>query len=109
MIAYTVLYELLEPFSIVWSLPPDEFHLVKEGLTKLIVKRLFEDSSTRTSKAIFTRWNMAYELCRVFTESARRTRKIATGSMKGSEFGVLVYSAFPVLVEILEDYEAGHW
>lgn len=83
--------------------PYDEFHLLFEGLTKLIIKRLFEASNTNTSRAVMTRWREALDLTSTFSESARRPRKIETGKLKGSEFGFILHTGFPVLVDILED------
>ena len=83
--------------------------MCKEGLTKTIIKRLLEDSTSKTAKEILRRWTEVYERTKVFSETARRTRRIATGDMKGSEFGVVLFSAFPALVNILEDYKFDHW
>ena len=96
-------------FSVIWNIPTEEFHLCKEGLAKTLIKRLFEDSNTQNSREILKRWNQMYESTRVFSESARRTRTIATGTMKGSEFGVVLFTAFPALVMLLEEYKIDHW
>ena len=90
-------------------MPTEEFHLCKEGIAKTLIKRLFEDSSTEMSRAIMKKWSAIYESTRVFSESARRTRTIATGTMKGSEFGVVLFTAFPALVKLLDDYKVDHW
>ena len=105
----TPLYRVPPPFSVIWDIPTEEFHLCKEGITKLLVKRLLEDSKAKTAKKIKAEWSEIYENTRVFSETARRTRQISTSQMKGSEFGVLLFSAFPSLVVILERYKTGHW
>ena len=107
--AYSPLYDIGEHFSIIWNVPTEEFHLCKEGVTKGIIKRLFEDSSTQTSREILRLWTDIYERTRVFSETARRTRRIASGQMKGSEFGVILFAAFPALVMLLDDYQTEHW
>ena len=83
--------------------------MCKEGMTKLIVSRLFEQTKAATAKRIFAEWSEVYENTRVFTETARRSRKITTKNMKGSEFGVLLFAAFPSLILQLEDYQTGIW
>ena len=97
------------PFSLVWSVPTEEFHLVKEGVGRLIVKRLFEQSKTAEAKEIHAQWSALYEASKVFSEIPRCTRKIATGSLKGAELGVIVYSAFPSLVRMLDNRRGDHW
>ena len=83
--------------------------MCKEGISKLLVKRLFEDSKAKTAKKIMAEWSEIYENTRVFSETARRTRKINTGQMKGREFVVILFAAFPSLVVILERYKTGLW
>ena len=106
---YSPLHDVGDRFSIIWNLPTEEFHLCKEGVAKTIIKRLLEDSTSKTAKEIHARWSEIYERTKVFSETARRTRRIATGDMKGSEFGVVLFSAFPSLVSILDEYRIGHW
>ena len=96
-------------FSVMWNLPTESFHLCQEGVTKMVVRRLLEETTNRVAVAIFADWGGKYEVMKVFSESSRRTRRIKTADLKGSEFGLLLYTAFPVLVEILEDHPDGHW
>ena len=103
------MHDVGDDFSIIWNLPTEEFHLCKEGITKTIIKRLLEDSTSKIAKEIHARWSEVYERTKVFTETARRTRRIATGDMKGSEFGVVLFAAFPSLVLILQEYNVEHW
>lgn len=107
--AYSPLHDVGDHFSVIWNIPTEEFHLTKEGVTKTIIRRLFEDTVADYARDILTRWTTVYESTRVFSETARRTRPISTGTMKGSEFGVILFSAFPVLVDILQDYQFLHW
>lgn len=97
----TPLYRLPPGFDIIFSVPLDEFHLVKEGIAKLIVKRLFEDQSTMESRDIFDTWNAAYQNTAVLSEIPRCAHDISTGKLKGSEFTVLIHATFPYLVDVM--------
>ena len=84
-----------------YSAPPDSFHLIKEGVGKMIIFRLFEQSDTKETRDILLEWSTAYESMKVFSETARCTRQIAVSGMKGNELGICIYAAFPLLVNIL--------
>lgn len=105
----TPLYDLPEPFDIVYSIPTESFHLLQVGIAKQIISRLFEDTSTAESRRIMLAWSTTYQTCAVFTETPRCSRKINTGRMNGSEMGVMVYSAFPSLVQLMKDRILDHW
>lgn len=107
--AWSPLHLLPQPFSFIFSVPPEEFHLIKEGLTKLIIRRLFESTSAAASQELLGRWSDIYESAQVFSETPRRTKAIQTSMMKGSELGYVAYAGFPVLVDLLEDYEGEVW
>lgn len=97
------------PFSLIDHMPPEPFHLVHEGLTKLMLKRLFEDSSTVESREILARWENGILDMYVFQETPRCTRRISTGQMKGSEYATIALSAFPALIPILRRRQKQHW
>ena len=97
------------PFNVIFHAPSDEFHLVKEGVGKMLIKRLFEDSRTVLTREIMSAWSTSYEGMLVFTETARYTRFIDTGAMKGNELGIVIYASFPVLVAILAQQESERW
>ena len=90
-------------------MPPEDFHLNKEGLAKMFIKRLMEETNTVESRAVLEEWNDAYGAAALVYELGRCTRKIATGGFKGSEFGVLLHSAFPCLIDIMSDKAGDHW
>lgn len=100
------LYDVDPPFCITRSIPVEEFHLLKEGLTKSIMKRLFEDSCTVTSRAIFSEWQEVMERLAVFSEMSRRPGKLNTGNMKGSEFGLVLFAGFLPLIDVMGPYES---
>ena len=80
--------------------------MAKEGVGKLMVKRLLEDCTAAPNKRIYQAWNAAYQATSVFSETPRCSRKISTGKLKGSEMTVLIHGTFPHLIELM-DQEAG--
>ena len=109
IVRYSPIYELPAPFNVMWNVPCEEFHLLREGVGKLLLKRLFEDSNTAVSRAIFAQLDAAYQACAVFSETPRCSRKITTAKLKGSELGFLINSAFPYLVKLLSGHAEPHW
>ena len=107
--AMSPLFRIPAPFNVIFHAPSDEFHLVKEGVGKMLIKRLFEDSRTVLTREIMSAWSTSYEGMLVFTETARYTRFIDTGAMKGNELGIVIYASFPVLVAILAQQESERW
>ena len=109
IISNTPLYRVPAPFNPILSVPPDEFHLGKEGLAKLIFKRLFEDTNTAESREVYEEFNDAFVAAAVVKELGRCTRSINTKGMKGSELGLLLHSGFPYLIELMNDRRQDHW
>ena len=109
MEAYTPLHEIPPPFSMMWNVPIEEFHLIKEGVGRPMVQRLFEKSNTNESRQIHAQWTAQYEAAKIFYEIPRCTRSIYTSKLKGAELGVLVMSAFPSLVHLLNNRKKDHW
>lgn len=103
------MYEVPLPFDPIWHCPTEEFHLLKEGLTKMMVKRLFETRSTKESREVFQTWSTLYQGMCVFSETPRYTRNISTSKMKGCELGIIMYSAFPSLVELMVNRKDDFW
>ena len=59
-------------------MPIEDLHLLKGGLTKAFIKRLFEDSKTVESRAILEKWSEFYESSSVVgagTGDGKRTKK----------------------------------
>ena len=109
MTAKSPLLEIPEPFDIIFHAPSDEFHLVKEGVAKMMIRRLFEDSNTMLTRDIREEWSYHYEVMTVCSEMPRCTNSINTSSMKGNELGLVLYSSFPVLAQILDRLESERW
>ena len=106
---YTPLYDIVRPFSVLWHIPLEEFHLIKEGLAKMIVHRMFESCKTAESRDIYFDWNLAFVATKVCSEISRCTRGINSQKMKGAELGVVVLTGFPVLVDIMQARCQGSW
>ena len=100
--AYSPLNDVEAPFSIIWSLPLDPFHLIHEGLTKLMVSRLFEQCTAQENQNVLKAWNNAYSKVQVCSEMARRARNVDTGQMKGSELKTVLYVGFPMLLKLMQ-------
>ena len=74
-------------FDIINDMPLDEFHLLREGATKLMMERIFKLNSSDYAKEVFSRVNRAYTKMRVFGQSPRRTRTLLRlPDFKGNRF-----------------------
>ena len=87
----------LPNFDIIYDVPLDEFHLIKEGIIRRMLSAMFVDTTHRDSKEILRRLSRCWEVLKVFSESARRTDKLRIPQLKGSELGVMGYTVFPHL------------
>ncbi len=96
IIADSAFYDIPD-FDPVWDCAVEEFHNLKEGLTKQKMTRMFVKHKTKYSREILHKFSYYYESMAVFSETARRTRPIYVGQFKGHEFGVLALSAMPLL------------
>lgn len=74
--SYSPLLDLNQGFDIVEDVVVDEFHLLREGLTKLMLNRMFD---SQQSEAMAIRRNLNAKLIetRVFSEMPRRTRSLS--------------------------------
>ena len=83
-------------FDVIWDVPLDEFHLIKEGLTKLMLDRMGfaslnidgprrDGAGRRHSHAreVLIKLNHAYCNMAVFSETCRRPRPLKLGQLKG--------------------------
>ena len=104
----TPLYRLAN-FNIIFDVVMDEFHLCKEGLAKLMLKRMFEDSTAVECRNIYHEWNNAYQATSVLSEIPRCARNISTGKLKGSELTVLIHSTFPFLIKVMQQGTYKYW
>ncbi len=96
MIADSAFYDMPD-FDPVWDCGNEEFHNVKEGMTKQMMTRTFVKRNTVYTRKILAELSYLYETMAVFSETARRTRPVAIGQFKGHEFGTLGLTAIPVL------------
>ena len=89
-------------------MPADSFHLLNEGVCKLMLSRMFESKSAETV-ATKDAWSRAYRRTKVVAEISRCPRKIDVAHLKGCEFSFLMLAGFPSLIDILEDKDEDHW
>ncbi len=108
VIADSALYDLPQ-FDIVWDCPIEEFHNIKEGLSKQIMHRMFIKKKTVYSRAVKNELSQLYENMAVFSESPRKTRAISVGQFKGNEFGLLTLSAMPTLSYFIIRSKKDEW
>ncbi len=66
-------------FDIVHDVPIEEFHLLKEGMTKLMLLRTACSASVH-SKEIAEAFDEAFTKTRVFSETPRRPRRLTHAS-----------------------------
>ncbi len=93
----SALYDL-EGFDVVWQVAVSVLYLCYEGVTKLMLKRLFIDRNTVESRQLLQDLNIHYKGMRFFTETARATRTIQVLlAFKGNELAVLTPSFMPFL------------
>ncbi len=103
---FSPLFDLLGPFSIVWGLPVDQFHLIFEGIVKEMLKRMFGNVSNKDSRAFHRSLSEMYEGTRVFSETPRATRPLLLSTLKGHEYGLITLSVLiPFAVRILGNVE----
>ncbi len=104
--SFSPLFDLLGPFSIVWGLPVDQFHLIYEGIVKEMLKRMFVNSTNKESRRFHRALSELYEGTRVFSETPRATRPLLLSTLKGNEYEVITLSVLiPFAVKILRNVE----
>ena len=83
---YSPLLDLNNPFDIVKDVVPDEFHLVREGITKQLLLRL-ANSKSQAFETVWSAFNDVYQDMRVFAELGWRTRSLENFAFfKGKRF-----------------------
>ncbi len=93
----------------IWGLPLDIFHLGYEGITKKMLERMFTKRDTVQSRKYLARLNHYYTKMFVFSETARKARKIKVANLKGNELGLITLSVLPVLALQVIDDKKPHW
>lgn len=97
VVDYSPLFDLRQPFDLVWQTPPELFHLMDEGLTKLMLGRLLFQRDSAESRDTVNRLQMIYSNIRVFSETPRRSRTLLFSKLKGAEFHLLTLSVLPLI------------
>ncbi len=105
MVCDTPLYDW-PGLDVIWDLPADVFHLIAEGITKEMLRRMFNSRQNKYSRDILAAMSSSYEAMKVFSETARRTRPIQPGNLKGNELTVITLSVLLHLVaEVMAELE----
>ncbi len=99
----TPLYDL-PGLDVVWDLCPECFHLLAEGISKDMIKRMFIKRKGKYAIYLLALLSTVYQNMTVFSESPRRTQKIQPAQLKGSELTLITLSVFLCLVvELMDD------
>ncbi len=107
--ADSAIYDL-EGVDLIWGLPIDVFHIGFEGVTKLMLIRLFVVRDTKESREVLAEVNLLYTSMKVFSAIPRTTRPInQVLSLKGNELKVLTMSLFPVLGTSIIRFQLPIW
>ncbi len=107
---FSPLFDLLYDFDVVWDVSLDPFHLLFEGNTKEMMRRMFNGEKTKVSRAFHRLLSRLYENTKVFTETPKRTRTLVTAALKGHEYGLLTFSVLlPFGLDIMRNVTAGEW
>ncbi len=115
---YSPLLDLEPRLDIVKDIPIEEFHLLKEGLTKHMITRITKGHSV-TAREITSTFQAHYIRTKVFSESPRRPRRfnhiskfkglsvcleitqnllINVSKFLGNEYGLIMFTALPCLI-----------
>ena len=109
IIADSALYDL-EGVDFIWGVAIDVFHICFEGISKLMLIRLFLVRNTKESREVLGEVNFLYVNMKVFSETASTARPInQVLSLKGNELKVLTMSLFPVLGTSVIRHELPMW
>jgi len=91
------LVHLNADIDLVWCFPLDVFHLCFEGITAKMLKNLFLIRTGKLFRDLLADFTKSYEAMKVFSETARYTRRLNLKRLKGHEYGVITLSALPHL------------
>ncbi len=108
MITDSALYDITG-FDFIWGVAIDIFHLCFEGISKVMLIRLFVLRKTKDSRQLLADVSLLYEGIRVFTETARKSRKVQVKMLKGNELSVLTLSIFPAIVYNVIEGDTNYW
>ncbi len=108
VVADSALYDITN-FDFIWGLAIDVFHICFEGISKLMLVRLFVLRTSKEFRELLMEISFMYEGTRVFSETARKTRRIQVKMMKGNELAVLTLSIFPAIVFCIIEGNTNYW
>ncbi len=109
IIADSALYEFPD-LDYIWGLAVDAFHLLFEGIAKQMMVRLFVTKTNREARQLLEELSFHYQKMAVFSETARKTRKISVKQLKGNELFVMTFSVFPYLcLQLLKEKKGQVW
>ncbi len=104
---YSPLLDLLNDFNIVTDAGPDEFHLIREGLTKAILKCLNLGTSRKYTR-VWAAFDEIFTNTRVFSETPWRSRSLQDISyFKGLYLGVTFFQPVTNILLFLAGSEYG--
>ncbi len=109
IIADSALYDFPH-LHFIWGLALDAFHLLFEGIAKRMLLRLFVARTDRETRQLLEELSYHYQKMAVFTETARKTRKISIKQLKGNELAVMTFSVFPYLsLQLMKEKKDDYW
>ena len=106
--ADSALYDITN-FDFIWGMAIDVFHICFEGISKLMLVRLFVLRTSKESRELLAEISFMYVGTRVFTETARKARRIQVKMLKGNELAVLTLSVFPAIVFCIIEGNTNYW
>ncbi len=92
-----------------WGAAIDCFHNCFEGVSKLMLIRIFINHNTKETRELLAEITFIYLRTRVFSETARKPRKIQVKMLKGNELAVLTLTVFPVIAYYVIDGDTNYW
>ena len=110
ILEFSPLFDLQGDFNVVWDVSLDPFHLLFEGNTKEMLRRMFGGEKTKESRAFHRLLSRMYENTKVFSEAPKRTSTLVLSNLKGHEYGLLTFSVLlPFALDIMRNVTAGKW
>ncbi len=72
--------------------------------------RMFVTRTSKEAKELLETLSYYYQKMKVFSETARKTRKLSVKQLKGNELAVLTFSVFPFLaLNLLQEKKEPVW
>ncbi len=72
--------------------------------------RMFVTKTNKEARELLEILSYYYQKMKVFSETARKTRKLSVKQLKGNELAVITFSVFPLLaLNLLKDKKEPVW